>query len=473
MSAALHDEVRTVVAEVLHRRPVAGLAVAAVRGGTRVGLVTHGVADVQRRLPIDEDTVFRIGSITKTMTAIAVMQLVEQGALDLDAPVEEYLRSFRLLPAGPGFRPVTIRHLLTHTAGVRAVRGPRDLLRPVLGWGSPVGRPVPPLPTYYGAGLAVDVEPGTRFAYSNHGFAVLGQVVADRSGIPFDGYLREHVFAPLGMEHTDAVRSERVRGRLAVGYEPGRRGLVRVDDFEVVPRGAGCVYSPTRDMVRFVTALLAGGSGEHGDVLASTTLASMMEPHYQPDARLPGIGLAFFRDTLGGHRIVAHDGIWKGFLCSMLLAPDDSIGVLALANTGHFRPGGAPDEAAEAVLRLLLDVAPEEAGSAPLQPAVWADFCGRYTLGRGLLVDPQPRSLFAAGLQVRAGDRLSIGVPLLPWRLDLQPEPGDQDAFRVDLTGLVAGAVGTVPVVFSRDKRGRVVALHTHLGRHPMTFTKR
>ncbi len=474
VSAADQEQLRAIVAEVLSRRPVAGLSVAVVQRGTQVWLQTHGLADVERHIPVDEDTVFRIASITKTMTAIAVMQLVEQGLLDLDAPVERYLGSFRLLPADPGFRPVTLRHLLTHTAGVRAVRGVTDLLRPVLGWGSPAGLPVPSLTEYYGNGLRVDVQPGTRFAYSNQGFAVLGQVVEDVTGMPFDRYLRQRVFDPLGMVHSDVVRSDRVRRRLAVGYEPGPRGLTRVVDLEDVTLGAGNVYSSTRDMVRYMTALLSGGVGEHGAVLESGTLATMFEPHFQPDARLPGIGLAFFRNTLGGHRIVVHDGIWKGFLSTMLLAPDDSIGVLALANTGHFRPGGAPDEAAEALLRRLLEVPPDEVSrGVPQHPAVWADLCGRYSLGRGVLVDPQPRSLFGAGLQVRAGDRLTVGAPLVPWRLPLQPQPGDHDAFRVDLSGLVGGTEALVPLVFARDDSGRVVAMHVHLGHHPMSFTKR
>lgn len=474
LSGIEQADVRAIVAEVLNRRPVAGLTVAVVHRGSPVWLYTHGLADVERGVSVDEDTVFRIGSITKTMTAIAVMQLVEQGVLDLDAPVERYLRSFRLLPADAGFHPATVRHLLTHTAGVRAVRSATDLLRPVLGWGSPAGLAVPPLGEYYGRGLHVDAEPGTRFAYSNQGFAVLGQVVEDISGMPFDRYLRERVFDPLGMEHSDVVRSERVRRRLAIGYEPGPRGLTRVRDLEFVALGAGNVYSSTRDMVRYVTALLSGGAGEHGAVLEPATLATMFDAHHQPDARLPGIGLAFFRDMFGGHRIVAHDGIWKGFLSTMLLAPDDSIGVLALANTGHFRPGGAPDEAAEAVLRRLLDVPPDEVSAGvPLDPTVWGDFCGTYSLGRGVLVDPQPRSLFGAGLQVRAGDRLTIGIPLVPWRLTLHPQPGDHDAFRVDLSRLVGGSEGTVPLVFGRDDSGRVVAMHAHLGRHPMTFTKR
>jgi hypothetical protein len=162
------------IGEVLNHWPVAGLAVGVVRHGSLAWFHGHGVADIAAGMPIDQDTVFRIASITKTITAIAVMQLQEQGLVDLDAPASAYLKAYRLIPARPGFRPATLRHLLTHTAGVRAVREPSDLLRPALGWGTRAGRPVPPLAGYYRGGLRIDAEPGTKWAYSNHGFATLG-----------------------------------------------------------------------------------------------------------------------------------------------------------------------------------------------------------------------------------------------------------------------------------------------------------
>lgn len=146
MTASFDERALTArVGEILNRWPVAGLAVGVIRGGSLAWFHGHGVADVGSGTPVGSDTVFRIASVTKTITAVAVMQLQERGFVDLDAPASRYLRAFRLIPARPRFRPATLRHLLTHTAGVRAVRNPSDLLRPVLGWGVPAGRPVPPL----------------------------------------------------------------------------------------------------------------------------------------------------------------------------------------------------------------------------------------------------------------------------------------------------------------------------------------
>src|SRR5512133_1560037 len=264
---------KATVAQVLDNWPCAGLAVAVIADGALAWFHGHGLADVAARTPITEDTVFRIGSITKTFTAVAVMQLWEQGLVDLDAPANDYLRTFRLVPTKVSLRPATVRHLLTHTAGVGYWRRLSDLLQPGVGSGDRARRSgAPPLADYYRRGLPVEVEPGTKWGYSNHGFAALGQLAEDVSGQPLDAYLREHVFAPLGMEHTDLVRSERVRSRLATGYVLRAHGLKAVADREVPTPGGGGLYATMADMARYVAALLGGGAGEHGSVLKPDTL---------------------------------------------------------------------------------------------------------------------------------------------------------------------------------------------------------
>ena len=461
------------IGEVLNRWPVAGLAVGVVRDGSLAWFHGHGVADIEAGTPIDQDTVFRIGSVTKTITAIAVMQLQERGLVDLDAPARDYLRAYRLIPARPGFRPATLRHLLTHTAGVRAVRGPSDLLRPVLGWGTRAGRPVPPLAEYYRGGLHIDTEPGTRWAYSGHGFATLGQIVEDVSGIPFGRYLREHVFGPLGMDHSDLTRSGRVRPRLATGYQLRQRGLRAVTDREMVPAGGGSVYATTTDMARYAAALLGGGANEHGQVLRPATLAAMFEPSYQPDPRIPGMGLGFFRGQAGAHSTVSHDGIWPGFHSALVLAPGQGTGVVAFANTGPFSPLAAAGPVTSAVLRSLLGL-PEDAvlTGVPEQPWAWGELCGWYSPGPGVLTDPQPRMLGpGAEIAVRRGQLIIRGlipVPAVRRGLRLHPDGDDPYAFRINLPGFGSG---TTSVVFSRDPGGHVTAMH--LGVQPLTFHKR
>ena len=256
------------VAEILNRHAAVGLAVGVVRNGSLEFFDAHGVADLASNTPVTEDTVFRIASITKTFTAVAVMQLREQGRIDLDAPASDYLRAYRLIPARASFRPATVRDLLTHTAGVPQMPHPARALMTLFagsaltegGESYDLGQPLPTLAEYYGGGLRLAAEPGTRFTYGDHGFATLGQIVEDVSGKPLDRYLREHIFEPLGMADTDLLRSERVKARLATGYKLHAHGVTAVTDRQWVTPGASSVYSTPRDMARYVAALAGGGA---------------------------------------------------------------------------------------------------------------------------------------------------------------------------------------------------------------------
>src|SRR5215469_7390924 len=147
MAARSLDEaqVAAVIAGVLHRHPAGGLAAGVVGREGLEFFEGFGVADTALGTPITQHTVFRIGSISKTFTAIAVMQLRDRGLLELDDPVGEHLRSYRLAPAQSSFQPATIRHLLTHTGGIGEVRGLADLFRPTIGLALPRDRPAPSL----------------------------------------------------------------------------------------------------------------------------------------------------------------------------------------------------------------------------------------------------------------------------------------------------------------------------------------
>ena len=175
------------------------------------------------------------------------MQLCEDGLVDLDAPASNYLRSYELVSARAGFRPPTLRHLLTHTSGIPEVRQIVDLFHPALS--VKFGEPLPSLAEYYRGGLRVVAQPGTVFAYSNHGFATLGQIIEDVSGTTLERYFQERIFGPLGMRDTGLVRSAPIGARLATGYTLGRRGA------QVVPietgsarQAAGCTPPPATSL---------------------------------------------------------------------------------------------------------------------------------------------------------------------------------------------------------------------------------
>ena len=255
---------------------------------------------------------------------------------------------------------MTIRHLLTHTSGIPDVRHPFDLLH--FDWGPfegrppllsvPIGEPLPTLAEYYRAGLTSVVEPGMAFAYSNHGFATLGQIVEDVSGLPLDRYLREHIFDPLDMDTSDLRRSQRIVGRLATGYVLGRGGPEPVPDRDWIGAGGGGIYSTSADIGRFVTFLLDPGAGGGRTVLQPATLATMLQPQWLTDERVTSIGLGFFLNTVGGHRLAGHEGILPGFNSQLLIAPDDGLGVVAFTNGSSGAMSWLPAE----VTGLLLDL---------------------------------------------------------------------------------------------------------------------
>lgn len=472
--------VAATIREILGRHAAVGLALAVVRSGGLALFHGHGLADIGSRTPVTQDTVFRIGSVTKTFTAIAVMQLWEQGLVDLDAPANDYLRAFRLVPARSGFRPATVRQLLTHTAGIPEVVHVADLLRPGSGplGARPAlrsvraGAPMPTLAEYYRGRLRTVVEPGTAFAYTNHGFATLGQIVEDVSGVPLERYLRERVFEPLGMADTDLVRSARVASRLATGYALGRRGAKAVPDRDWIGPGDGAAHSTARDLARYLTTLAGGGANEHGRVLGPVTLATMFEAHYQPDPRLPGIGLAFFRHDAGGHLVVGHDGILPGFNSTLLVAPDDGVGLIALTNGSPGAMAWMPAEFGR-LLRDLLGVPDGVRHDLPHHPEVWQELCGRYRFPERVS-DLRGRAVAGVGVEVVVrGGRLMVRVlgpiPALYRALPLHPDDaGDPYVFRLDLSRF---GMAPVRVAFARAQGTSASAMHTDLGGQPQSLS--
>jgi CubicO group peptidase (beta-lactamase class C family) len=466
-------EVRAKVLEILNRHPAVGLAVGVVRDGSLEFFYGHGLADIESKTPITEDTVFRIGSITKTFTAIAVMQLREQGLLDLDAPANDYLRAYKLVPAKATHRPATIRHLLTYTAGLPQAVYLSRAFKPTLGEMVEFGSRVPTLAEFYRGELHLVVEPGTMHIYSNHSFATLGQIVEDVSGEPLHRYFRRHIFEPLGMERTDLLRSERVRGRLAMQYALRSRGPRPIRDSDFVTAGSGGIYSTTGDMARYVAALLGGGANERGSVLEPETLAAMFAPQYQPDPRLPGVGLAFYRRDVGGHLIVEKDGLVRGFASQMFVAPHDGVGLLAFTNGARAAHGWLGPQVLE-ILRHVLD-APEDVirTDVPHHPELWSELCGRYAFP-GSFRDVQKWGVAGVQVFVRRGQltlRPVTPIPGLRREFPLHPEDDENpDLFRIDLSAL---GMGTIRVVFSRVPGTGTAALHVELPGMPMSFRKR
>jgi len=460
------------VKEILNRHPAVGFGLGVVRNGRLEHFCGHGLADIGSKRAITQDTVFRVGSITKTFTALAVMQLWERGLVDLDAPANDYLRTYKLIPARPSFRPATIRHLLTHTAGIP------EIIHLRLGWwllGETFdpGEPLPTLAEYYQGGLPVRTEPGTRFRYTDHGFTTLGQIVEDVTGGPLDCYLREHVFEPLGMTDTSLTRKPEFAGRLATGYSLRSRGVKPVADYQLLTAAAGAAYSTIRDLSRYAAALVAGGANEHGSVLNRSTLEMMFEPHYQPDPRIPGDGLVFSRADMAGRPVVWHGGIVPDCVSQLWLAPDAGLGLVAFTN-GARRPHlWLPSEVSRLFGRLL-DAPPDAVrADIPQHPEVWPELCGWYHLPADPL-DVRAHVLLGVGGEVfvrrgRLMARVLTPIPGAYRGFELHPDDEDDPyVFRVDLSRF---GLPTARVVFSGPPGQQVDRAHFEL--HPLSLDKK
>jgi hypothetical protein len=271
-----------------------------------------------------------------------------------------------------------------------------------------------------------------------------------------------------------ATSSDRVASRLATGYVLGPGGARPIPDREWVGAGAGGIYSTPRDMARYVAALLGGGANEHGRVLGPRAIAAMFEPHYQPDPRVPGVGLAFFRSDAGWHLTAEHEGILPGFNSALVLAPNDGLGLIAFTNGSSGAMGWLPFELRR-LLRHLLNVPDEAArGDVPHHPEIWGELCGRYRLPQRVS-DLRGRAMMGGGDQVFVrGGRLMLRVltpvPAVYEGLPLHPDNDtDPYMFRLDLSQF---GMAAVRLVFSHEVGGGVTAVHTDLGSQPVSLYK-
>lgn len=287
----------------------------------------YGVSNVATGAPVDPArTLFRGGSVSKLFTWTAVMQLVEQRKLDLDADVNTYL-DFRIPPfAG---QPVTLRNIMTHTAGFEEAHRAIATLDP---------NHIPTLGDSLRQWIPARVYPaGTTPAYSNYAAALAGYIVQRVSREPFDDYVERHIFAPLGMRHATFREPlpPALRNAMSQGY-PG--GTIRPEPFElVVWKPAGSLSVTGDDMARFIIAHLQDGAFGNGRILGAATAREMHATATVLMPPLNGMELGFWQQNINGRRVIAHAGDTVYFHSLLTLYPDDNIGIFMSFNSAGAR----------------------------------------------------------------------------------------------------------------------------------------
>jgi len=328
----------------MEKHHIAGAAVSVVKDGKLFFAEGYGDADLENGIPVDpERTNFRIGSLAKLFTWTAVMQLAEQGKLDLDADINTYL-DFRIPDTYP--QPITLKDLMSHTAGFedryyeRLAKDPDDLLPPREWLVSHMPARVNP--------------PGDVAAYSSYGAALAGYIVARVSGEPYDQYVQEHILNPLGMVHTTARPSmpPDIRAHTSVGYvykdgafqefpdtsEIGQPRLAYADIGQPALVPAGDMQASATDMARFMIAYLQ--NGRYSDtkiaearIMKETTAQQMHSTLYTPDPRLLGTAHGFFDFSDNGQWTIGHSGGSDPIYTLLLLLPDQNLGVFVAYNS--------------------------------------------------------------------------------------------------------------------------------------------
>ena len=305
------------------RDDIAGAVVVVVKDGELLFQKGYGFADVARRVPVDADrTLFRTGSVGKLFTWTAVMQLVEQGRLDLDRDINAYL-DFRIPERDDG--PITLRHLMTHTPGFEEVL--KNLV-------ADDAAGLLPLEAYVKTWTPRRIYPAGQVpAYSNYGVALAGYIVERVAGKPLDAYLEQRVFTPLGMHRTTTRQPlpARLEPSMSKGYDLGSG---KPGPYDLVgPSPAGSAAASGADMGRFMIAWLQGGQLGAVRILRSETVARTLGTPLPVIPPLNSMQLGFFTQNPAGRRIVGHDGDLQQFHTTLNLFPDDGIGLYFAINS--------------------------------------------------------------------------------------------------------------------------------------------
>ena len=387
----------------------------------------YGFANREWNIPNDGDTKFRLGSLTKQFTAVAVLMLAEQGKVDLDAPIKTWL------PDAPAaWDSVTPRRLLSHTGGVPDFTRFPD-------YGALKTRPttVAELIARF-SGRPLDFQPGQRFAYSNSGYILLTAVIEKASGQTYADFVAERLFRPLGMADSGYDRHDLVLPRRASGYAPSPEGVVNADYVDMsIPQGAGALYSTPHDLLKWEQGLFGGR------LLNAQSMTALTTPVLNDYA----LGLVVNRRP-DGSTLIWHNGAIDGFNTYMAYDPEARIAVVVLGNLN----GSAPDKLGADLVTLArggtVTLASERRAIA-LSPEAMQAYVGVYRLA----------PTFALTVFV-SGDRLKVQATGQS-ALDLNAESADAffltevDA-RLTFTRDDAGAVtGVVLHQNGRDLPGR------------------
>ncbi len=357
----------------LDDKAIPAISIALVDDQQVVWAAGFGFQDRRRTIPATAETVYRVGSVSKLFTDIAVMQLVDEGQIDIDADIARYIPEFQPRYQ-PGDKKITLRMLMAHRSGL--IREP------------PVGNYFDPSePSLEKSvrslnGLGLVYPPESRTKYSNAGIGVVGFAVEKSQGEEYAKYVQRRLLEPLGMTSSGFVLTPALQRRVADAVMWTYHGKeFPAPTFELGVAPAGCLYSTVVDLARFQSMLFAGGTVQGRRLLKTETLAEMFRPQFVPKGTQSGFGLGFLVSEFEGKRRVGHGGAIYGFATTFSLLPDEKLGVIVMSSRDA--TNGVTNRIANDALRQMLAVKagrpqPTIATSQPLTADAITAVAGRY-----------------------------------------------------------------------------------------------
>jgi CubicO group peptidase (beta-lactamase class C family) len=355
-----------------------GAAVLVGRDGKILFQKGYGMADIEHHVPVTPETKFRIGSISKQFTAVAILKLQEQGKLSVEDKLSKYFPDF---PRGDEVR---LRHLLTHTSGIHSYTDKPDFMQKVTN-------------AITSQALIESIEkdkfdfnPGQKWSYCNSGFFLLGCIVEKVSGESYEDFLRKTFFEPLGMRNTGVHHSDEALRHVALGYDGGPKRAVNWDMSWA--GGAGALYSTVGDLYRWNEAVF------HGKVLSERSLAAAFTPVKTDESKesepAEGYGYGWAIGTFRGAHEISHGGGLNGFLSHLMRLPEKNFAVVVLQNGA---PNASPQPLAHYVTEIYLGTELEvRPRSVKVAPSALDLVAGRYDYGSAVLtVEREGERLFA------------------------------------------------------------------------------
>jgi CubicO group peptidase (beta-lactamase class C family) len=300
----------------LYAADAPGAAVIAVRDGRTVLRKAYGMADLELGVPLQPDMVFRIGSMTKQFTAVAILMLVEEGKLAVSDPITKFLPDY---PTGG--KTITVEHLLTHTSGIKSYTSMPDFLANIR-----KDYTVGELIDHF-KDQPMDFEPGERYQYDNSGYFLLGTIIEKASGMGYEAFLKKRVFDVVGMPQTSLESTSRIVPRRAHGYSKTGDTWTNADWMSMTqPYAAGSIVSTVDDLARWDAALYTG------KLVRPETLQAAFTPHRLKDGKPTEYGYGWQPGRWEGFTVLQHGGGINGFVSMGVRVPEKRVYVAVLSN---------------------------------------------------------------------------------------------------------------------------------------------